>query len=310
MRIRPTAHGQVCCPFNDVQVVICHGFCDHIGRYELMARAFNKIGLACAGLDVEGHGLSRGTRGFIKSWKGVLQDLISFLPHAKTEAEVAPDAPLFVLGHSMGGTFALALADALEQSGTPPSGLVLSAPMVEVDPAVATPFLRAMQGIVNATIPGIVVQQIENERVCNNKAVVADYDEDRAGCPGDVYASTGGELLALVEHVRERVHRMKVPIQVHHADTDALTDYHASKRLLQVYGEGKKMAAPGAATGGAASSEQAEGSSGEGSGGGAPDKEFVSVEDGSGHELMFEKNGPTHLARMCAWVKSRLSDDE
>ena len=264
-----------------------------------MARAFNKAGFACAGLDVEGHGQSRGVRGFIESWSRVLDDLVEFLPHAREEAEVGADAPLFILGHSMGGTYALALASALEQAGTPAAGLVLSAPMVEVDPAVATPFLLAMQAIVNATIPGLIVQQIENTRVCNNRAVVEDYDEDVAGCPGDVYAKTGGELLALTEHVRRAALKMKTPLQVHHSKTDALTDFHATQRLVESYGSESIAATTGAAaSGGEGGSEAVKGNA---------LTEFVAVEDGSGHELMFEKSGDQHVARMIKWVQKRLN---
>lgn len=86
-------------------VVALHGLGDHsgiIGRH--LKEPLTAKGYALYGLDLRGHGLSGGIKGHAQRWSEYLNDLGLFLEQVRREQ---PAAPLYVLGHSLGGLLAL-----------------------------------------------------------------------------------------------------------------------------------------------------------------------------------------------------------
>lgn len=98
--------GQIWLPGASAKGVIClvHGFGEHIGRYDHVAKAFNNANYAFAGLDLRGHGQSDGKRGHTPSYGHLLSDLQQFIDSTKAKF---PHLPLFLYGHSMGGNIAV-----------------------------------------------------------------------------------------------------------------------------------------------------------------------------------------------------------
>src|SRR6266508_3748396 len=82
-------------------VVLVHGFAEHSGRYEHVGQALAARGYAVEALDLRGHGHSTGDRAFVRSYSRFLADLRRFLARVNRRH---PGTPLFLLGHSMGGT--------------------------------------------------------------------------------------------------------------------------------------------------------------------------------------------------------------
>lgn len=81
-----------------VQVV--HGWGEHGGRYAHVAAALVDRGWAVVADDHLGHGRSGGERVLITDFEGVVDDLRAVTAAAR---ERAPDGPLVLAGHSMGG---------------------------------------------------------------------------------------------------------------------------------------------------------------------------------------------------------------
>lgn len=95
-------------------VHILHGLADHSERYAGFARDLAAAGFHAYAHDHRGHGFTKAPgapRGvFDSGGRGadlVIEDIVSVQDHI---AEAHPGLPLFVFGHSMGGTFALAHA--------------------------------------------------------------------------------------------------------------------------------------------------------------------------------------------------------
>ncbi len=104
-------------------VQIAHGMAEHIARYDGMARALNAAGYAVVGHTCLGHGEKAQTLGFFAErdgWDALLEDVNAL--RKQTQA-LWPDAPYFLLGHSMGSfvarTYALKYEKGLK-------GLILS----------------------------------------------------------------------------------------------------------------------------------------------------------------------------------------
>ncbi|MBL7789834.1 MAG: lysophospholipase [Chitinophagales bacterium] len=81
-------------------IVLIHGLGEHSGRYELWARKFNAYNYGVCALDLPGHGLSNGKRGYIYKFSDFYKVIDSFLEQVKLDF---PNKPLILYGHSMGG---------------------------------------------------------------------------------------------------------------------------------------------------------------------------------------------------------------
>ena len=83
--------------------MLCHGYGEHTGRYDWVARTLNEAGAAVYGADHAGHGRSAGQRVLIPDFEPVVDDLHRVVEHAR---EQHPGLPVILIGHSMGGMIA------------------------------------------------------------------------------------------------------------------------------------------------------------------------------------------------------------
>jgi alpha-beta hydrolase superfamily lysophospholipase len=104
-------------------VVFLHGYGEHLGLYEPLARRLTADGLAVSAMDAVGHGRSDGERAVLPSWDVYVDDARQ-LVHLTRAAH--PGRPLILAGHSAGGLAAYLLAlrspgiaEALVLSGAP-----------------------------------------------------------------------------------------------------------------------------------------------------------------------------------------------
>jgi alpha-beta hydrolase superfamily lysophospholipase len=105
-------------------VLLVHGLGEHTGRYGHVADQLRQWGFAVCGYDHQGHGHSEGVRGTLQTEDGLLQDLATVIDHVR-ERPGAQDAPLILLGHSMGG---LVVARAVAEQLRYVDAVILSSP--------------------------------------------------------------------------------------------------------------------------------------------------------------------------------------
>ena len=81
-------------------VLLAHGYAEHAGRYEHVAKRLTDAGYAVYAVDHWGHGRSDGTPGFVPRFTAFTDGMAELL----TLVEVNHgDTPRLLLGHSMGG---------------------------------------------------------------------------------------------------------------------------------------------------------------------------------------------------------------
>ena len=101
------------------EVLIVHGYADHGGRFQEVARYLARSGFAVTALDLRGHGRSEGQRGYIAKFEDYHADLAAAL------SQLDRERPQFVLAHSMG---ALVTFDFIARSRPSLAGLVVTNP--------------------------------------------------------------------------------------------------------------------------------------------------------------------------------------
>jgi acylglycerol lipase len=196
-------------------VLIAHGGAEHGGRYAWTAGQLVARGYAVYAIDHRGHGRSDGPRAYVDRVEHAVADLHTL---AGLVAERHPAAPVFLLGHSMGGLIALDYAlnhqDEL-------SGLVLSAPLAVLD---ANPATRLASRALSAVAPRLPVYKIDGTTVSRDPEVVRAYDADPLNHRGMLPARTVGELATTVAGFPERLPQLRLPILVAYGTGDRLVD--------------------------------------------------------------------------------------
>lgn len=204
-------------------VVLVHGFGEHSGRYAHVGARLAGAGMAAYAADHRGHGRTGGRPANIERMSLVVADLGRFVGFA---AGQHPGAPLFVLGHSMGGLIAL-------QYATEPDarldGLLLSGPAVEV--TVGSALQRRAAGVLSALTPQLGVTSLPVDRISRDREVVAAYENDPLVHHGAVPARTGAELLATATALPGRLGRLTVPVLLLHGGDDGLAAPSGSRMV-------------------------------------------------------------------------------
>jgi alpha-beta hydrolase superfamily lysophospholipase len=104
--------------------LVCHGYGEHLGRYEHVAGRLTADGAVVYAQDHAGHGRSEGERVLITDFENVVGDF--HLLHERA-LEENPGLPVVLIGHSMGGMIAARYA---QRYGDSLACVVLSGPVL------------------------------------------------------------------------------------------------------------------------------------------------------------------------------------
>ncbi|TVQ32942.1 MAG: alpha/beta fold hydrolase [Geminicoccaceae bacterium] len=127
-------------------VIALHGYNDHKGAFLPFGAAAAEAGIRVVAYDQSGFGANLN-QGFWGGDEVLVQDLFAKIEHAR---RLAPDAPVFVLGESMGASVAML---ALARDDAPEvDGLILAAPGVWAGDTL-NPWFRRALGVVAGIAP-------------------------------------------------------------------------------------------------------------------------------------------------------------
>ena len=152
-------------------VIIVHGLGEHAGRYDPVARRFNRWGFQVRGYDQYGHGESGGVRGALPGDLRFVEDLADLV--VATRRRLPNRTPLLLLGHSMGG---LVAASFVARRMLPVEGLVLSSPALGMH---LNAVQRALLAIVPRIAPNLTLGNgLDPQFLSHDPEVVAAYRAD------------------------------------------------------------------------------------------------------------------------------------
>ncbi len=205
-------------------VVIVHGYGDHCARYAWVMDRFRQAGIATYAYDQRGHGQSPGKRGFIPRFEDFLDDLDVFLAHIQPGLAAAP---LFLMGHSMGG---MVLARYAQTREIQARGLIFSSPFLAFSEEVPK-FLIALGPLIAKVLPGLPVSRVDNLGLSRDPAIVEAAENDPLCYHGRVAAHTAGEFYRIIHAVESDTPRVTAPMLVLHGGADHIVSPSGSKML-------------------------------------------------------------------------------
>jgi acylglycerol lipase len=217
-------------------VVIAHGASEHAGRYEHVAARLTSDGYAVYAVEHRGHGHSQGRRALIDRVKNAVADLDSVVMLAAGDH---PGLPVFLLGHSMGGTIAVSYA-IVHQDRL--AGLILSAPLAALAAAPAP--MRVAARVLSALAPRLPLITIDAALVSRDPAVVDAYKEDPLVHHGKLPVRTVAELAGAIERFPESASAITVPTLIMYGTADRLCPPEGSVMLGERIGSSDKTLTP------------------------------------------------------------------
>jgi alpha-beta hydrolase superfamily lysophospholipase len=195
--------------------------------YHRFGEALAAAGLHCALMELRGHEAEGGRtpgRDYDFGYVDMVGDVTDALDATR---KTLPEAPVVLLGHSMGGGVALSYTieheDALD-------ALVLSAPLAALE--AASPVQRAAGRVLSVVAPRLGVVAIDSTAVSRDPKVVEDYDADPLNYHGKLPARTVAELTSAIDGYPEAVKRFRLPMLVLHGTADRLTPIAGSEMVV------------------------------------------------------------------------------
>ncbi len=214
-------------------VALVHGMGEHCGRYQALAERFTQAGIAVHGFDLPGHGRTPGQRGHINSWEEMRGGVGAFLEKVLGEA---PQRPLFLYGHSLGGLIAIDYA-ILHPEGL--RGLIVSAPALDLSGFSATRI--ALAKVLSRLLPRLALSTgLDVEGLSRDPEVVRVYQEDPL-VHDKATTRFGASIIEAVGRIWERAGELDVPLLILHGQDDRLVPADSSARFIRLAGSGDKQ---------------------------------------------------------------------
>ncbi|KAG0275149.1 hypothetical protein BGZ95_009129 [Linnemannia exigua] len=214
-------------------VVFVHGLGEHIVRYDHVFEEFNKAGFQVSAFDQRGFGQTgkkSKTLGSTGGYDKAIPDITAALERGKIEG-----LPLFLMGHSYGGSLVLNY-DCIGPLRTELSGLIASAPLVLASaPTRPNAFTVGVAGLVSKILPSFQTNiALDSSFISRDCDHVEKYNTDPLihgyiSTKGVYDMLTNGKLL-LTD--RYKIISKDVPVLIAHGTEDGLTDYKASKEFF------------------------------------------------------------------------------
>jgi alpha-beta hydrolase superfamily lysophospholipase len=257
-RWRPSGEARAC-------LVIVHGLKDYGGRYAELANALASRGVAVHAADLRGHGRSDGERVWIRSFDEYLSDLDLVVNRAR---EAYPGRPIFLFGHSMGGTI-VTLYTITRRPDL--GGLILSAGSLK--PAAGlTPRKVRKAKLLSMLTPRRRTLKLQNDQFSRDPAVVARMSTDPMVDDRPGPARTAAQLIKARETLQPREGSVTVPLLVLHGSADKVTNPEGSREFVARAASGDKT---------------------------------LKIYDGFYHDLLHEPDHSQVLADIVEWIVSR-----
>lgn len=215
-------------------LAIVHGLGEHSGRYCSVVRAAVGAGYAVFGFDNQGHGKSEGQRGHIRSWQDYRDNVQAFLQLVRTQE---PAAPLFLMGHSLGGLivldYVLRSAQTARFEALQVKGIVISAPPMKPVGGTAHSARAILAKLLSGLLPRFTLKMcLDAGGLSRDRTVEAQAQQDPL-VHSYVTLRWGAETISTIAWVKKHISQLGLPILLTHGGADPLIDPAGSAALFE-----------------------------------------------------------------------------
>lgn len=205
-------------------IALIHGQGEHIGRFDHLAKWFNRHQIAVLGFDHQGYGRSEGKRGHAKNLEVLLDDIGLLLEKTR---EMYPKTPLFLYGHSMGGGLAL---NYVTRRSPELTGLIVTGPWIRL--AFEAPAFKVVAGkILRWFMPTLTLPTgLAAHFISHDEAVVSAYKNDPL-VHDKLSAAAGIALLEGAKWLENWSGEFKMPVLLQHGGDDKITSAAATRQF-------------------------------------------------------------------------------
>lgn len=206
-------------------LVIVHGLGEHSGRYMNLVNVLVTDGYAVSAFDIRGHGRSPGRRGHVGRFSEFRKDVEVFV---RRQAEKqAPDQPLFLMGHSLGGLIVL---DHVLHGSSGLAGVIISAPALETSGVSA--ILIAASKVLSYIWPALSVKTgLDGNGISRDPGVLIAYEKDPQ-VHGRGTPRLATEISRTISWCLANADRLQIPILMIHGTGDMITSPQSSRDFL------------------------------------------------------------------------------
>lgn len=214
-------------------VLLAHGYAEHAGRYDHVAKRLTDAGYAVYAIDHWGHGRSDGTPGFVPRFTAFTDGMAELL----TLVEVNHgDTPRLLLGHSMGGLISTLFLIERQSAFV---AAALSGPAI-VPGAPPSRFTVWISRFLSRFFPRLGVLALDANGVSRDPAVVAAYRADPLVYTGKIGARLGKEFMDAMAAAQAGAPKITLPILFQHGEKDSLAAVAGSQYLFDHVGSADK----------------------------------------------------------------------
>lgn len=207
-------------------LVLCHGAGEHARRYDHVVERLCELGLVVYAPDHRGHGRSGGKRVHLRDFSEYTDDLHRLFAIATA---AYPDTDRFLLGHSMGGTIALAYALDHQDELT---ALALSGPALIVTHG--KPKLVVELGkLIGRIAPDVPIESLDTSAISRDPTVVTAYNSDPLVHHGRVPAGIARGIVTTAESFPPRLPSLTIPVLLQHGSEDRIADIGGSRLVAE-----------------------------------------------------------------------------
>lgn len=202
-------------------IVIAHGLCEHLNRYDYFTEKLNENGYSVYRYDQRGHGKSQGKKVYFSDYNEMPDDLAAFVEIAKNESE---GKKIFLFGHSMGGETVTLYGT--KHPGTV-AGIITSGALTHYNnPIMGSAF--PIEAPEDTYIPNQL-----GDGVCSDAKVIEAYANDPLV---EKQISTGliNQIYAGVQWLKGNMENFSDPVLILHGADDGLV---SAKDSLELYEE-------------------------------------------------------------------------
>jgi len=205
-------------------IVFVHGLGEHIHRYDQWAGMLNGKGFGFTGVDLPGHGMSDGPRGFIRDYR--VTDEMSDLIIANVR-NTFPSVPLFIYGHSLGGGIVL---DYLLRTSPDLRGAVVTSPWLKLS-FEPSKFKLAVASVMKSITPGLVQPSgLVVEHISHDMEVVEKYRTDKL-VHDKISVSLFNSAMTAASYSLEHAAGLKIPLLLMHGSDDQICSPDGSREF-------------------------------------------------------------------------------